>query len=119
MHDWGGLIGLRWACDHPGAVWALVISDTGFFPEGRWHDMAEVMRTPGRGEELVDAMTEAGFAELLGGLSSGIGADAAREYFRRSPTRPAAAASSSSTARATSRSSLRTRASSRSSACRR
>jgi len=82
VHDWGGLIGLRWACDHPGAAWALVISDTGFFPEGKWHDMAEVMRTPGRGEELVDAMTETGFAELLGGLSSGIGADAAREYFK-------------------------------------
>src|SRR5215208_2298517 len=20
VHDWGGLIGLRWACDHPGAA---------------------------------------------------------------------------------------------------
>src|SRR5688500_10073988 len=32
-HDWGGLIGLRWACDHPDAVWAIVASDTGFFPD--------------------------------------------------------------------------------------
>ncbi len=23
-HDWGGLIGLRWACDHPDALWAVV-----------------------------------------------------------------------------------------------
>ena len=27
-HDWGGLIGLRWACDHPDAVWAVVASAT-------------------------------------------------------------------------------------------
>jgi haloalkane dehalogenase len=37
VHDWGGLIGLRWACDHPGATSALVVSNTGFFPDGRWH----------------------------------------------------------------------------------
>jgi haloalkane dehalogenase len=82
VHDWGGLIGLRWACDHPDAVWALVISGTGFFPDGRWHGLAEAMRTPGQGEELVDAMTVEGFAGMLGGLSSGIDADAAREYFK-------------------------------------
>ncbi len=82
VHDWGGLIGLRWACDHPGAAWALVISSTGFFADGKWHGLAEAMRTPGRGEELVDAMTEEGFAGMLGGLSPGIGADAAREYFK-------------------------------------
>jgi haloalkane dehalogenase len=40
VHDWGGLIGLRWACDHPDAVTALLITDTGFFPDGRWHGMA-------------------------------------------------------------------------------
>ncbi len=32
VHDWGGLIGLRWACDHPQFVRALVISNSGFFP---------------------------------------------------------------------------------------
>src|SRR5687767_8118156 len=47
VHDWGGLIGLRWACDHPEAVRALVISDTGFFSDGKWHDLAAAMRTPG------------------------------------------------------------------------
>ena len=30
MHDWGALIGLRWACENPGAVSALVISSSGF-----------------------------------------------------------------------------------------
>ena len=35
VHDWGGLIGLRWACDHPEAVRALAISSTGFFSDGK------------------------------------------------------------------------------------
>src|SRR5215218_4607959 len=81
-HDWGGLIGLRWACDHPDAVWAIVASDTGFFPDGRWHGMADALRTPGQGEELVDAMTLEGFAGLLGSMSTGIGPEDAREYFK-------------------------------------
>ena len=43
VHDWGGLIGLRWACEHPDAVGALVISATGFFADGKWHGMAQAM----------------------------------------------------------------------------
>ena len=82
VHDWGGLIGLRWACDHPGATWALAISATGFFADGKWHGMAEAMRTEGQGEQLVEGMTEDGFAALLGQLSAGIGEGDAREYFK-------------------------------------
>jgi len=81
-HDWGGLIGLRWACDHPDAVWAVVASDTGFFPDGRWHGMAEALRTPGQGEELVDGMTLEAFTGMLGSISKGIGPEHAREYFK-------------------------------------
>ena len=54
VHDWGGLIGLRWACDHPGAVSALFITDTGFFPDGRWHGMAKTLRTEGEGEQVME-----------------------------------------------------------------
>src|SRR5215218_1886593 len=81
-HDWGGLIGLRWACEHPDAVWAIVASDTGFFPDGRWHGLADALRTPGQGEELVDGMTLEGFTGMLGSLSKGIGPEDAREYFK-------------------------------------
>jgi haloalkane dehalogenase len=81
-HDWGGLIGLRWACHHPDAVWALVASDTGFFPDGRWHGMARAMRTPGQGEELIDGMTRKSFGELLGAVSTGIDDAAVDEYFK-------------------------------------
>ena len=81
-HDWGGLIGLRWACDHPDALWAVVAADTGFFPDGRWHGLADALRTPGQGEELVDGMTREGFGQMLGAVSRGIDAEAVDEYFK-------------------------------------
>ena len=64
VHDWGGFIGLSWACEHPERVEALVISDTGFFADGRWHGMAQAMRSDA-GEELVAALDKDGFATLL------------------------------------------------------
>jgi haloalkane dehalogenase len=82
VHDWGGLIGLRWACDHPGAVRALVISDTGFFADGEWHDLARTMRTPGAGEELVANLTPDAVAGLLRAVSSGMTDEALADYAR-------------------------------------
>jgi haloalkane dehalogenase len=64
VHDWGGFIGLAWACEHPGSVAAVVISDTGFFADGKWHGMAEAMRSD-QGEELVGGIVKEGFAALL------------------------------------------------------
>jgi haloalkane dehalogenase len=82
VHDWGGLIGLRWACERPGAVEALVVSNTGFFADGEWHGLAQAMRTPGTGEDLIGDMTRENFAGMLGGVSSGIGDDAIAEYWK-------------------------------------
>ena len=81
-HDWGVLIGLRWACDHPGAARALVISDGAFFADRRWHDFADVMRTPGEGEKLVSGFTREGLEGMLGQLSSGMGPEAFAEYWK-------------------------------------
>jgi haloalkane dehalogenase len=81
-HDWGVMVGLRWACDHPGAARALVISDGGFFADRRWHDLANTMRTPGEGEKLMEAFTREGFEALMGQASSGIGTDAVEEYWK-------------------------------------
>ena len=75
-HDWGVMVGLRWACENPERVDALVISDGGFFADRRWHDFANVMRTPGEGEQLIAGFTRDGFAQMMKGLSSGIGDDA-------------------------------------------
>ncbi len=81
-HDWGAMIGLRWACDHPGAASALVISDSGFFADRRWHDMANVMRTPGEGEKLIRAFTPEGFAAAMRAVSSGMSEEAIAQYWK-------------------------------------
>jgi pimeloyl-ACP methyl ester carboxylesterase len=81
-HDWGVMIGLRWACDTTGAARALVISDGGFFADRRWHDLANVMRTPGEGERLIAGYTRDGFGEALSGLSPGMTEDALDEYWK-------------------------------------
>lgn len=82
VHDWGGLIGLWWACEQPDAVEALVISSTGFFPDGEWHGMARAMREPGTGEQLLEAADRATVAAVLRQSSSGIGDDAVDEYWK-------------------------------------
>jgi haloalkane dehalogenase len=81
-HDWGVAIGLRWACDHPGAASALVISDGGFFADRRWHDLANVMRTPGEGEKLIAAYTLEGFTAAMRAVSSGMSEQAIAEYWK-------------------------------------
>ena len=64
VHDWGGFVGLAWACDHPDRVAALVISNTGFFADGKWHGMAEAMRSD-QGEALVGGLDRDGFGAML------------------------------------------------------
>ena len=81
-HDWGVLVGLRWACDRPGAATALAISDGGFFADRRWHDMANTMRTPGEGERLVESFTRDALGGALRALSPGITEDALDEYWK-------------------------------------
>ena len=83
VHDTGGAIGLRWACDHPDAVSSLVISNTGFFPDYEWHEIASAMRTEGQGEALVDSLSRDGFTALLDAASDGgIDTQAMDEYWK-------------------------------------
>ena len=82
MHDWGGLIGMWWACEHPEAVDALVISSTGFFPDGRWHGMAKALREPGTGEQLLESVDRDGFAAMLRSQSPGMSDEAISEYWK-------------------------------------
>ena len=82
MHDWGGLIGLWWACEHPEAVEALVISSTGFFPEGKWHGMARALRQAGVGEQALEAIDRDGFGQVLGAQSPEMTAEALDEYWK-------------------------------------
>jgi haloalkane dehalogenase len=82
VHDWGGLIGLRWACEHPEAIRALVISNTGFFADGKWHGMAQALRTPGQGEQLVNGLDRDGFAFMLRTVSPQLDDRSIDEYFK-------------------------------------
>ena len=82
VHDTGGLIGLRWACDHPDAVAGLVISNTGFFPDHEWIEIAKTMQTPIQGEALVDSLSREGFATLLEEASSAFDERALDEYWK-------------------------------------
>ena len=82
VHDTGGLIGLRWACDHPDAVDGLVITNTGFFPDGEWAEIGKTMRTPIQGEALVDSLSREGFATLLAEASSEFDDRALDEYWK-------------------------------------
>jgi haloalkane dehalogenase len=82
VHDTGGLMGLRWACDHPDAVAALVITNTGFFPDHEWAEIAVTMRTPIQGEALVDSLSRDGLATLLQAVSTGIDDRAVDEYWK-------------------------------------
>jgi haloalkane dehalogenase len=82
VHDWGGLIGLRWACDHPDAVTALVVSNTGFFPDGKWHGMAETLRTEGVGEATLEALTRESFGAMLRATGRGFSDEAIDDYWK-------------------------------------
>lgn len=81
VHDWGGLIGLRWACDHPERVRGLVISASGFFPDGKWHGMAEGLRNEGTGEQLLAGIDHDGFAALMSSLGTGFDDQTIGEYW--------------------------------------
>lgn len=81
VHDWGGLIGLRWACEHPERVSALVVSGTTFFP-GEWHAFAGALRTPGQGEAAIRGFDRAGFGAVMSGISPGVDDAALDDWFR-------------------------------------
>lgn len=80
VHDWGGFVGLAWACDHPERVSALVIASTGFFSDGKWHGMADAIRGDG-GEAIVASMDRDGFAGLLGSFGSAFDAADVEAYW--------------------------------------
>jgi len=81
-HDWGVMIGLRWACDHPGSVSALAISEGAFHADRQWHDLANVLRTPEEGEQLIRSFTHEGFQGAMAALSKGMSREAIDEYWK-------------------------------------
>jgi haloalkane dehalogenase len=81
-HDWGGMISLRWMLDHSVPLSGLVLSNTGFFPDGEWYGLARAMRTEGQGEALIDSISRDGLATMLGQMGSGFDQAAVDEYWK-------------------------------------
>ncbi len=82
VHDTGALIGLRWACEHQDAVSGLVITNTGFFPDHEWIEIAKTMRTPIQGEALMDSLSRGAFGTLLQEASDAFDERALDEYWK-------------------------------------
>jgi haloalkane dehalogenase len=80
-HDWGAFIGLAWACEHPELVSALVVSDSGFFADGKWHGVAEGLRSP-QGEAVIAALDREGFAGLVRGDGAPFSDEDVEYYWR-------------------------------------
>ncbi|KQU27157.1 hypothetical protein ASG65_00885 [Bacillus sp. Leaf13] len=58
VHDWGGLIGLKWACDHPERILSLFVSNTTISGDYKWHSLAQIWRTPNAGEKIMKRMSD-------------------------------------------------------------
>lgn len=57
VHDWGGLIGLAWACRHPQRIASIVVLNTVFDPRYRGHLLARLWRLPLVGELVMKALS--------------------------------------------------------------
>ena len=82
LHDWGGLIGLRWAFDHRVPLSALILSNTGFFADAQWHILALALQTPGQGEQLLDNLSKDAFATMIRDVGGRLSDEAIDEYWK-------------------------------------
>lgn len=58
LHDWGGIIGLKWASQRPSRVLSLLISGTLYTHQAKWHPLADKFRTPQLGEQILAAFAD-------------------------------------------------------------
>ncbi|SDF91480.1 haloalkane dehalogenase [Limimonas halophila] len=65
VHDVGGAYGLAWAVRYPDAVRRLVILNTSFSPDRRWHAGARLLRMPVLGEIVVFALPRRPFIAAM------------------------------------------------------
>ena len=58
VHDWGGLIGLAWACRNPQRLASVLVLNSVFDPRYRGHLLALLWRTPGVGELVMRLLSK-------------------------------------------------------------
>jgi haloalkane dehalogenase len=81
VHDWGAFIGLTWAALHSDRVEALVLSNCGFFSDGRWHGAAELLRGE-QGEDAIAALDFGAFGAMLSDGGAGFSNEDLEAYWR-------------------------------------
>lgn len=72
VHDIGGPYGLAWAVRYPANVKRIVIMNTVFQPEYRWHRYGRICRIPVLGELMQKLTTCAGLARELRASSGAV-----------------------------------------------
>ncbi len=82
MHDLGGPFGLPWAIRNPERVRHMVLTNTIFFSDYRWHPWARVWRTPVLGEISVALMNWPLFVREMRRGSPGLSDAHLRETYR-------------------------------------
>ncbi|RFU61985.1 alpha/beta fold hydrolase [Peribacillus glennii] len=83
VHDWGGGIGLMWACQNADKVRSLFITDTIFSPDYTWHTLAQQWRTTGVGEQIIQGMSDWEFWQAaMNKQIPGISEDVLADFFK-------------------------------------
>jgi len=83
VHDFGGPFGLAWAVRYPERVGRLILSNTIFFADYRWHAWARVWRTPVLGELSMLLMNRVMFSRELRRGGPGLPAEHIRSSWER------------------------------------
>lgn len=65
VHDFGGIYGLAFATAYPDLVKRILITNTLFFPDYRWHFLARLWRMRGVGELTMATMNPLAFQLIL------------------------------------------------------
>lgn len=65
VHDFGGIFGLAFAAAYPERVSGVLVHNTLFFPDYRWHFLARVWRTPVLGEFAMRTLNRTLFHLIL------------------------------------------------------
>ncbi len=83
VHDFGGPFGLAWAVRHPERVRRIIVSNTIFFADYRWHAWARAWRTPVAGELAMLMMSRLLFTRELARGGPGLPPGHAEAAWRR------------------------------------
>lgn len=81
LHDFGVLIGLRWACENTDKVLSLIVSDAPYSPEYEWHEYAKKLRTVGEGEETISQVTKEFWTATMKRIIPGVTEEVLNDFY--------------------------------------